>query len=63
MLIIKDMADVKSGIASQAETRRNIVDDSIHEMDPHDDMPIRVLQLDEENRMLAVLLEHNNNNI
>ena len=51
------MADVKSGIASQAETRRNIVDDSIHEMDPHDDMPIRVLQLDEENRVLAVALE------
>ena len=63
MLIIKDIQDVKSGIASHAETRRNIVEDSIHEIDPHDDILIRVLSLDEENRVFAVALEHNDNNI
>ena len=29
-LIVKNLPDVKSGIASQAETRRNIAEDNIH---------------------------------
>ena len=62
-LIVKNLPDVKSGIASQAETRRNIVEENIHEIDPHDDIPIRVLSLDEENRVYSVALEYNNNNI
>ena len=57
------MPDVKSGIASQAETLRNIVEDKIHEIDPHNDMTIRVLSLDEENRVFSIALECNNNNI
>ena len=62
-IAIHELLEVKSGIATHSEVRKEAQTKNAHEFDPHDDIPERVISREDENKLINLALDYSSNKI
>ena len=62
-IVLHKLPEVQCSMETQAQSRQDSVIRHSHEIDPHLDIPMRVLSIDEENVMLKTAIEYCKNNV
>ena len=62
-IAIHELPEVKSGIATHSEVRKEAQAKNAHEFDPHDDIPERVISREDENKLINLALDYSSNKI